>query len=619
MKLLVAIGVVALAYASPASGVMPTVQTTPDGGLYLVGPEQWEGIVESVNGCTNITIPRYAGATNRSQADQVWRSENLRNFFSTGTTVLRSGQERLTVANDRDITIGEMTVVTLPSGGREVQVQYELPVLAQQNHTWVFRRPDNSIVAAAGQPFYRVSFELKGTIHIPIPLALNTSGGTMDVETRPEPTYYYEFCPDAQDETTKRVVIKPLAPPAPVQALRGIILTDPLPIFDQRSVSTSISIKAPLGSRFAYGLLATATLGAPPIASTRERLSSSVTKPLAKRHIFADDAVVGIGGASATSHEFLAVHLGTSTWRLTPTTGAAITVTVQVVAPKNLGATENKWDIRIADIAHKTGILPQLVKGQMAQESPNGKEFDPLAYRYEPCGADLNYISSNLEPKAGGPKIGNEPHVLYRAPNPRGTRLHDDDLSPRNRYWLGTYTDKNRRKLTGADVDITARQIWDGNNISSVKNGIPKGQRWDKRCKASTLAAITEAGSTILDFVAQTPTAASYGLFQMMYDTAVYEWTGALENGERVQAPRYMFDTDENLAIEGGTITIGNLYMARHFKKTTPKQETLSTYAAFEAWALAAYHLYNSQHPTYPPGVIAHSYEFLPVSASGMF
>jgi hypothetical protein len=164
-------------------------------------------------------------------------------------------------------------------------------------------------------------------------------------------------------------------------------------------------------------------------------------------------------------------------------------------------------------------------------------------------------------------------------------------------------------------VDISARQIWDANNIANLKT--KKGQKWDKFCAASVLLEINEPGSTILDFNAQTPTAASYGLFQMMYDTAIEEWDGALVDGARVRAPRYLLDSADNIAIGGGTMTIANLFMAKHFSDTRPK--TLASYNAFERWALKAYKRYNSQHPTYPPGVIAHSYEFLPVSASGMF
>jgi hypothetical protein len=595
---------------------VPTVQVTADGGLYLVGPTRWGGQLLSVNGCTNISIPRFADVTIWDAAKGVWRSENLRNFFSTGTTVLGSGGDRLSVSNDRDIKIGEIKVVTLTSGAREVQVPYELPVLAGQNLGWTFRRPDHSFVSSAGWPAYKFSFELKAVAHIPIPLALN-GGGTMDFDTRPEPMYYYEFCPGAQDETTATVFIEPVKAPTPPQSLRGIVLTDPLPIFEQRVVSGTVSVKVPLGSRFALTVLGGSILGAPSVTSNRERVSSNVTSPLAKRKIFEDDAIIAIGGAFGTSHDFIATHLGTATWKLTPANGESITVTVNVMSPARLGGTENKWDKSIVSVAHKTGILPQFVKGQMAQESPNGKNFDALAYRYEPCGADLNYISSNLQASAGGPKIGNAPYVHYRAPDPRGSELHDDDLSPRDKYWLGLPTDSSRRKLGNADVNITARQIWDGNNIHS-KTGPPKGQRWDKFCKPSTLKAINEDGSTILDFVAQTPTAASYGLFQMMYDTAVSGWEGALVNGTRVKAPRYLFDTDANIAIDGGTMTIANMFMAKNFIKTQ-ETSTFSTYTDFENWARLAYVEYNRYHPTYPAGVIGHSYEFLPVSASGMF
>lgn len=198
--------------AAPAVAQIPSVLTTADGKLYLVGPEQWGGQFESVNGCTEITIPRGAGATTWYEAEHRWRSDDLRNFFPTGTTILRKGDERLSVTNDRDVKIEEIKVVTLLSGAREVHVKYELPLLEQQNLFWKFRRTDQSLLSAGGMPFYYNSFALKATVKFAIPAALNV-GGSMDFETRPDPGYYYEFCPDADDITRASIVIPPVTPP----------------------------------------------------------------------------------------------------------------------------------------------------------------------------------------------------------------------------------------------------------------------------------------------------------------------------------------------------------------------------------------------------------------------
>lgn len=210
MRALVIVAFSLLAVQSIANP-LPTVEITVDGGLYLTSGESWGGIVEAVNGCMLTKFNVGANLTWR-EAEQRFRSENLRNELPTGTSTLRSGQDRLDVFNNRSILIGEMKVVTFVSGGREVQVQYELPVLAQQNLTWIFRRPDNSVVLGQGLPAYHVSFNLKATAHIAVPLGMN-GGGTMEFITTPDPWDLYASCPEARDQSRRTVVIPPITPP----------------------------------------------------------------------------------------------------------------------------------------------------------------------------------------------------------------------------------------------------------------------------------------------------------------------------------------------------------------------------------------------------------------------
>ena len=199
-----------LAVQSIAQSPLPSVETTSDGALYLTSPQPWGGSVVAVNGCMLTQLNVGVSLTWR-EAEQRFRSGNLRNELPTGTSTLRSGPDRLDVFNSRTILIGEMNVVTFPSGAREVQVQYELPVLAQQSLRWTFRRPDQSLVLSQGVAAFNVSSNLKATAHIAVPLGMN-GGGTMDFLATPDPSDLYSSCPAARDESTSSVAIPPILP-----------------------------------------------------------------------------------------------------------------------------------------------------------------------------------------------------------------------------------------------------------------------------------------------------------------------------------------------------------------------------------------------------------------------
>jgi hypothetical protein len=201
-----------LLVAFPSTAELPSVQQASDGGLYLISAHPWIGDVESINGCQLSPITTSAILTWR-EGEQLYRSQNLRNLLATGTSILRNGQERLSVSNNRTIAIGEMNIVTFLSGAREVQVQYELPVLEQQVLRWTFRRPDGSIALSQGNDAYRISFNLKATAHIAIPVSMNAAGGTMEFVTTPDPFDLYSSCPAARDQSTKTIAVPPVVPP----------------------------------------------------------------------------------------------------------------------------------------------------------------------------------------------------------------------------------------------------------------------------------------------------------------------------------------------------------------------------------------------------------------------
>ena len=81
---------------------LPTVEITDDGGLYLTSGESWGGMVVAVNGCMLTQFNVGANLTWR-EAEQRFRSDNLRNELPTGTSTLQSGPDRLDVFNNRTI------------------------------------------------------------------------------------------------------------------------------------------------------------------------------------------------------------------------------------------------------------------------------------------------------------------------------------------------------------------------------------------------------------------------------------------------------------------------------------------------------------------------------------
>ena len=98
----------------------------------------------------------------------------------------------------------------------------------------------------------------------------------------------------------------------------------------------------------------------------------------------------------SSSKEFLAVHLGKGEIiAAVAINGGSVVVgssaaekEITVVSPAKLGAEHNEMDEIIIEKADKFGIPPQIIKGQIDQES----EFNSSSYRYEPS-YDRRYVS----------------------------------------------------------------------------------------------------------------------------------------------------------------------------------------------------------------------------------
>ena len=104
--------------------------------------------------------------------------------------------------------------------------------------------------------------------------------------------------------------------------------------------------------------------------------------------------------------------------------------------------------------------------------------------------------------------------------------------------------------------------IWEA---SDNWNG--KGQKWSLQ-DCGALKKFLKSGKTMADFLdeldtftAQTPTATSYGVLQVMYEVAdTFKWSVAdpANPGQTTQSPRYLRDSVEALALKhGGSIFVG--------------------------------------------------------------
>lgn len=331
----------------------------------------------------------------------------------------------------------------------------------------------------------------------------------------------------------------------------------------QRSVPVKVNV--PLGAVFTVGLTKSGsplasvyTLGAADPKANVMPISTATVMPKVIK-LFADKTLLQIDNdAASVTRKYIAVHLGKVSVTLLPatTTDPQVRLDIEVIAPTALGSKQRDFDTYIANVAHNTGIPPQYLKGQVFQEEFLGR-MSATNYRYEPCGADLKYVSA-------GERLGdtNAGFQRFRLDDAIGVSLHPgvrDELDPRNVFYIkrndpvtGTEVD---RPITDADRLVTAQEIWDDNNDVHA----PGHTRFhfDTGCSKANMRQIA---SGVLSFVAQTPTAASFGLLQVMWEEATGDdyWTGVTVNGTaNTHEPKYLFDRTEYVNIGGGSVQLG--------------------------------------------------------------
>ena len=365
---------------------------------------------------------------------------------------------------------------------------------------------------------------------------------------------------------------------------------------------TDINAKLALGTIFSVGVSkrtpdpsgGPATITS--VASIYTRSADKIAPALeTNANLFPDSPVIQLAPdptTAVTDLTFAAVHLGTLKFTLTPLdvgAPASVTLNLTIVRPSALGGEHNEWDKAIIDAAHERGVPPQILKGQIRQESP---AFSKDELRYEPCSWDWSQISG------GQGLISKLPYALYAMDG----AVTDSDLVTtidlRNRYLIsdrpgGVFDNSLTRFLLHSDKGVTIREIWDANNGPLSLLGYDLGaedQNWavldadllsydpdpvmDTSCAALNKYLQThtyyEFLSSLKGILAQTPTASSYGVMQVMYGTAVdypirwyipnpnHDIPGCPTGTTKCQTPRYLRDTAESLALpRGGSLFAG--------------------------------------------------------------
>jgi hypothetical protein len=363
----------------------------------------------------------------------------------------------------------------------------------------------------------------------------------------------------------------------------------------------------PLGTTFSLQLLKKASDGSyGPVAASSTIESQSVSGSLAGRALFPGRAVFVYTGASSQSTQFQAVHLGSATIRITPADSSQPTVLLPVAIdfPAALGSTHGEFDPSLIAVADEWGLPPQMLKGQVQKES----DFVARAYRYEPLSIDFELFSPNGRNWRTIAPFSN--FRLRTSDNlSQGTELLAADIDPRGRYNI--VRNGLLRRIEPTDELVTAREIYEQND---------RNIGWSATSSQSRLNRI-RANPTLLDFTAQTPVAASYGWFQVLYSTAIGgNWAGV---GGHLN-PSYLFDIPENLAAGGGSVRVAMVRLRGGFVAENGASATFATPDDFAVAWQSAFNNYNHNFGAeaarpYGIRVLQLSQSYLPVPSGAIF
>jgi hypothetical protein len=434
-------------------------------------------------------------------------------------------------------------------------------------------------------------------------------------------------CGTARSDLNRYSNVLEIPEPEAQYFVQAYAATDDLPTIELKRTSELQKIVIPLGGELRVGLQRGPFTGEA-LTAQFTLTDQHVQQPLGRRFLFGNSVAVLYGPDGPVQEKALqAVHYGTARLRIAPSDGSAPTVdvVVEVVPPAHLGSTQNTWfaDDDMLDVAHKTGLPPQTVKGQRKQEGPFTADGGLRSLVYEPC-RDVDTIQS---------RIDEEPYSLFTAPEPRGEQLEADDLDGRAKYSIfapNAAGQSERRPIQPADIDVTIAQIFEANDcVYRDAQGRCHGANWSYTCNAGVLRRVKEATGTD----AQTPASSSYGWFQVMYYTAIADgWYVEHPAGTRRRNPHLLYDTPKNLAIGGGTLYFGNYLNVKHWRSLFPDENETTALTSWDDFATRLRRMYimynrhwktpaNSNGPhfsDYGQAVLYYSREFLPLRSGSI-
>jgi hypothetical protein len=414
-------------------------------------------------------------------------------------------------------------------------------------------------------------------------------------------------------------------------------------------------------------------------ANSHFKLNQGHVKPEVPDALFPNNVVIEYAADKAENFKhFQAVHLGTVTLTIKPKDYSTLPVKVFITVnrPESLGTTYNNWDDKIVTLAHQRGIPPQFIKGQMRQESDPHDLFNPRAYRYEPLSGGVGDMYLYGPRPTGRNWRKQSPYEDYRlavndavpdrnsapwpapaptpvpgaspAPSPtptppptpvlsQGTDIQEEDIEPRSRFLMckkglisegpAADTCAGAKQATvpmpaseGQFQFVSAREIIDLNDDvqnwlnDDVQNWAAVAFRYNEETR-NKLA--SDWG--LLNFTAQTPLAASYGLLQILYSTALHPmgWKG---EGGHVN-PSLLFDTDSRIDAGTSSLPLGVGYLASRF---LAKNRGVSQFQNVDEFTLAfrrAFGAYNNTgaDDDYAKNVVAYAGTYPPVPTGSVF
>ena len=302
--------------------------------------------------------------------------------------------------------------------------------------------------------------------------------------------------------------------------------------------------------------------------------------------LFKDKVLLHLAASQSESHhDFFPIHSGTANIKLTFTFNGkeqVLSFPVQVTScvvngdcdPQMTG--NSSFDNLIMVFSDRNGIPPQLIKAQVERES----SFDKDAWRYEPLSYDwkVYHPDGTLQAPAseqswslaeGDAQCAKQ---VDAAGTGIGNNLAGPDVSPRHKLGVVTVNDVPSCHVTEVPSPLVGRHILPSDTLVSMENilyandaciiGACLGY---SSINSVSFKSFTETFQDSHDpFSAQTGLASSYGLHQLMYDTAVN--MGYKGTDKQGLPPHLLFDPFTSL-------DLGSRYLASKYQENDGSED----------------------------------------------